>query len=97
MASRTVDWWSVHLHVLPLLKEVESWPMVGTLPWQDLHFDDPAKLAAIYDAAQHHALRIDCAQEALAQAAQTISAAADWPAIARSISRRHAAYIRRSA
>ena len=46
LASHTVDWWPVHLYVLPLLTEVGSWPMAGTLTWQRLPSADPAKLAA---------------------------------------------------
>lgn len=81
--SRTVDWWSVHTHVLPLLEQVGCWPMVGTLTWQALHQDDPAKLAALFDAAQHHALRVDSAQAAMAEASQDISKSADWSKICR--------------
>lgn len=93
--SRTVDWWAVHQFVLPLLEEVGSWPMVGTLTWQRLPGDHPAKLAAIYDAAQHHALRLETAQTALAQASQDISAAEDWSAIARTIRHKSGIYIPR--
>ncbi|MDC8973987.1 DUF2742 domain-containing protein [Mycobacterium marinum] len=87
--SRSIDWYSVHEFVFPTLNEVGSWPLVGSLPWRELSDDDPAKIAAVLDAGRHHALRIETAQAALAEASQTISAAADWPAIARSIRRRH--------
>lgn len=82
--SRTVDWWSVHTHVQPLLQEVECWPMVGTLPWQYLPTDDPAKLAAIFDAARHWALRVDTAQATVAEASRAISTSADWSKISQS-------------
>lgn len=62
--------------------------MVGSLPWQHLPTDDPVKLAAILDAARHWALRVDTAQDAMAEASHAISAAADWPAEARWIQRR---------
>lgn len=81
--SNAVDWWAVHLYVEPTLKGVGSWPLVGSLPWRNLPTDDPAKLAAIFDAARHWALRVDTCQEALAEASRDISAAADWPAAAR--------------
>lgn len=81
--SRTVDWYSVHTHVEPLLQEVECWPMVGTLPWQHLPTDDPAKLAAIFDAARHWALRVDTAQAAHAEASRDVSKSADWSRIPR--------------
>ncbi|KUI44052.1 hypothetical protein AU197_21190 [Mycobacterium sp. IS-1590] len=83
MDSRTVDWWSVHIHVEPLLREVECWPMVGTLPWQHLPTDDPKKLAAIFDAARHWALRVDTSQAALAEASREVSASVDWSRTAR--------------
>jgi Protein of unknown function (DUF2742) len=98
--SRSVDWWPVHLYVLPLLEKVRSWPLAGTITWENLPDDDPAKLAAIFDAAQHHTLRVDTAQAALAQASQDISAAADWSEFSRAIRRHNAVYIpmrRRSA
>jgi hypothetical protein len=82
LASRTVDWWSVHTYVEPLLSRVRHWPMIGTATWCALDDDDPAKLAAIYDAAQHYALRVDTAQAALADASRDVAAAADWSAIA---------------
>jgi hypothetical protein len=95
IASRTVDWWPVSEFVLPMLTEVGCWPLAGTLTWQQLRDDDPAKIAAVLDAGRHWALRIDTCQAALAQAGQGISAATDWPAIARSIQRHRDVYIPR--
>ena len=86
--SRTVDWWAVHQYAEPSLTEVGSWPMLGTLAWQHLPADDPIKLAAVLDAARHWALRIDTAQEAMAEASRSISVAGDWPAVARGMQRR---------
>jgi hypothetical protein len=94
-ASRQVSWWSVHEHVQPLLDSVGSWPTVGTPAWCALGDDDPVKLAAIYDAAQHWALRVDTCQAAIAETSRDISAAADWPAIANQIRRHREAYIPR--
>ena len=88
MESHTVDWWSVHLYAEPTLTEVGSWPMVGTLAWQHLPTGDPAKLAAVLDAARHWALRIENNQTAMAEASREISAAADWTAVARNLQRR---------
>ena len=84
IGSRSVSWWSVHEYVAPRLAEVDSWPMVGTPTWCALHDDDPIKLAAIFDAAQHWALRIETAQEAMAEASHEISGVADWSATAQS-------------
>ncbi len=86
--SRTVDWWSVHRYAEPTLTAAASWPMVGSLPWQHLPTDDPAKLAAVLDAARHWALRVETAQDAMAEASRAISTAADWPAVARGMQRR---------
>jgi hypothetical protein len=80
-SSKALSWWSVHEHVQPLLDEVDGWPMVGTPAWCALPDDDPAKLASLLDAAQHHALRVETCQEQQAQASRDVSAAADWPAI----------------
>jgi hypothetical protein len=82
LASRTVDWWEVHLFVERTITKVTSWPMVGTLAWQRLDDRDPAKWAAVLAAGVHHALRLELAQDAMAEASQDISAAADWPALA---------------
>lgn len=95
MGSRTVDWWPVHQYVEPKLAEVLGWPMVGTLAWQRLDDEHPAKLAAIFDAAQHWALRVDTCQEAHAEASRDISMAADWPRIAREALQRRGVYIPR--
>ena len=96
-ASRQVSWWFVHEYVERLLAEAKSWPMVGTWEWHDLPDDDPRKVAAIYDAAQHWALRVEMSQEAMAEASHEISAAADWPRIAQSVLDRSDAYIPRAA
>jgi hypothetical protein len=80
--SAAVSWWSVHEWVTRHLESVATWPMAGTPQWGALPDDHPAKLAALLDAAQHHALRVETAQEARAQASQAISAAADWSALA---------------
>ncbi|OBF95783.1 hypothetical protein A5773_13875 [Mycobacterium sp. 852014-52450_SCH5900713] len=90
-----MDWWLVHQFVQPLLTEVGCWPMAGTLTWQNLAEDHPAKIAAIYDAAQHHALRVDAAQAALVGAGQDISAAVDWSGFASSSRQRNGIYIPR--
>lgn len=93
--SRQVNWWSVHEFVVPLLDRAGAWPMAGTPAWCVLGDDDPVKIAALYDAARHHALHVDTAQAALANTSRDISAAADWARIAREIRNRRAVYIPR--
>ncbi|MDR3659278.1 MAG: DUF2742 domain-containing protein [Mycobacterium sp.] len=80
--SREVDWWAVHEFVGPWLTAVDDWPMAGTIAWQLLSDTDPAKWAAVLDAAQRHALRMDTAQETLAAASRAIAAAEDWTRVA---------------
>lgn len=87
-ASRTVDWWSVCTFVDSYLEKVGEWPMAGTLAWQALPAGDAAKLAALLDAARHHALRVQLSQEALAEASQGISAVEDWHALGNRLIRR---------
>jgi hypothetical protein len=62
--------------------------MVGTPEWCALESSDPRKLAALYDAAQHHALRVETAQAARAEASRAVAGAADWAAIAIELYRR---------
>lgn len=95
IASRQVSWWSVHEKVSPLLAQVGSWPMAGSPEWCELADADPVKLAALYDAAQHWALRLEMCQTALAEASRDISAATDWSAVARKIRQHREVYIPR--
>jgi hypothetical protein len=83
-----VSWWDVHEHVAPYLAAAGSWPTAGTPAWCALPNGDPAKLAALLDAARHWALRLECCQAAECQASHAISAAEDWAAIGNAI-RRH--------
>lgn len=89
--NRQVDWYSVHQFVAPYLDTAGRFPMAGTLAWQLLSDTDPAKWAALLDAAQHHVLRVETGQQALAEAQMDVSEAADWAAIANSIRQRDGA------
>lgn len=85
--SRQVSFWEVH-------QWAERWiagrefPMAGTVAWQLLADTDPAKWAAVLDAAQHHILRVETAQEARAEASHAVSASVDWSQVAREIRQR---------
>lgn len=82
LSSRQVNWFDcVYLFVKPWLDAVGSWPMVGTPAWCDLPDDHPAKWAALLDAAQHWALRVETCQAAECEASRAVSAAADWGAV----------------
>jgi hypothetical protein len=59
VSSRAVCWWEVNTFVAPLLARVGSWPMAGSVAWCALADDHPAKWAALLDAAQHWALRVE--------------------------------------
>jgi hypothetical protein len=80
--SRQVNWWEVHTFAAPISAAVDSWPLIGTKQWCELSDDDPRKIAAIFDSAQHWALRIETCQQAYADAGAEISAAAPWSRIA---------------
>jgi hypothetical protein len=82
IASQQVSWVDVHEFVLPKLQAVGDWPMVGSPAWCDLGGSDPIKWAALLDAAQHWALRLEACQTARAEASRDVAAAADWRAIA---------------
>lgn len=80
--SRQVNWLTVHLFVQPYLDAVGSYPMAGSPAWRALPDSDPKRWAALLDASQHWALRVDTCQEAMAEASRDISAAADWSQVA---------------
>ena len=76
--SRQVSWWPVHHYVERVLSTVGSWPTVGTPAWQNLDDNDPAKWAAVLDAGQLWALRIDTLQGEMAQTSREISSMENW-------------------
>ncbi|HUH70030.1 MAG TPA: DUF2742 domain-containing protein [Mycobacterium sp.] len=95
MGSAQVSWWDVHDFVAPVLARAGEWPIVGTPEWCAMPVDHPAKIAAVFDAARHWALRVETCQTALAEASRAVSAAEDWSGIANQISRRCGVYRRR--
>ena len=95
ITSQQVCWSSVHEHVLPLLASVDSWPLVGTPAWCALDFHDPVKKAALLDAAQHWALRLEICQAARCEAGRDIAAVADWAVVARDVRNRSEFYASR--
>ena len=59
--------------------------MAGTPAWCALDDTDPAKWAALLDGGQHWALRVDTCQAATVEASRDISAAVNWPDVAREL------------
>ena len=57
-----------------------------------LDYQDPVKLAAIFDAARHHALRVETAQQARCDASKAVAGAADWAELADGVRNRQAFY-----
>ena len=92
--SQQVSFWDVHEHTAPLLDMVGPFPTVGTPAWCALP-DGPVKLAAIYDAARHWALRLETCQQATCGASRDVSSAADWSSIGQEIMQRNSFYAQR--
>ncbi|MDO2354674.1 DUF2742 domain-containing protein [Mycobacterium avium] len=90
VSSSQVSWWPTHEFLVHLVAQVDTLPVAGTPAWQALSDDDPQKLLSLAVAGEHHVLRAEAAQEALAEASRAISGAADWRAISQEIRRRNA-------
>lgn len=87
--SRSVSWWPVHEFLAAVLAQANAAPpAAGTPAWMVLADSDPAKLLALAVAGEHHVLRMELGQEALADASKAISAVADWPAVSREVRQR---------
>lgn len=80
--NQQVSWWDVHTWVQPYLDAAGSYPCAGTPDWVALADNDSRKWAAVLDAAQHHSLRVDTAQEAQAEDSRAVSEALPWRVIA---------------
>lgn len=94
--SRSVAWWPVHEWVQTYLDGAGDYPMAGTPAWCSLPDNDRRKWAALLDAAQHHILRIEIAQEQRAEASKSVAAACDWSAVSNEIRNRTEFRMRRA-
>jgi hypothetical protein len=83
--SQQVSWISVREFIMPVLNQANGWPLLGTPAWCSLAHDDPRKWASLLDGAQHWALRVDTCQAATAETSRDISAAVNWPDVAREL------------
>ena len=100
--SRSIAWWPVYEFMAALVAQVNDLPEAGTPAWCRLGDGDPRKLLAVAVAGEHHVLRVETAQQALAEAAKTVAAEIDWRAFARAVRQRDqarcsGAYIEREA
>jgi hypothetical protein len=95
--SQQVSWWSVREFVTSCLDEagVESFPLVGTPAWCALPADDERKIASLFDAAQHWALRLETWQLERTDASRELRQAADWSAADRYVANHKAFYAAR--
>ncbi|WP_235661592.1 DUF2742 domain-containing protein [Mycobacteroides abscessus] len=93
--SRQVSWLTVHEFVQPHIEVAGPFPVAGTVAWQLLSGAEPGKWAALLDAAQHYALRLDVEQEAAIAARRAISQSQDWGAVASKMRQRQDFYEQR--
>lgn len=87
ISSSQVSWWPVHEFIKAVVAQanVGPLPLAGTPAWMQLRDDDPRKLLAVAVDGEHHVLRTESAQVALAEASRAVAAAADWPEVAREV------------
>jgi hypothetical protein len=86
--SQQVSWWDVHTFVQRYLDTAGDHPWPGSPAWCQLPDNDRRKWAGLLNFAQHHALRVEAAQAAQADAATAVSEAADWANVASEIRQR---------
>jgi hypothetical protein len=96
-ASRQVSWWDTHEYLDAYLAQANLGPIpaAGTPAWRELDDSDPRKLLALAVAGEHHILRTEVAQSAMADASRAVSAAADWGQVAREVRQRNEFYAER--
>ena len=88
--SSQVSWWECHQFIERLVAQSDhGWiPVAGTPEWVAMCDGDPRKLVALAQFGVHHALRVETAQEQLADASKSVAAAEDWSSTAARIRRR---------
>lgn len=91
--SRQVAWWPVHEFIEAAVARAnyDGLPIAGTPGWRALSDGDPRKLLAVAVAGEHHVLRIETAQTALADASGAIAASTNWARVANEIRGRRSA------
>lgn len=87
--SQEVSWWSVHQFISAVVEQANTaLPSAGTPSWRALDDGDPRKLLAVAVAGEHHALRVEIAQEQRAQAAEDVWGGENWSEVAQQMLRR---------
>ncbi len=91
VTSQQVCWAEVHQFVNALLSQANVGPLpwAGSPDWCAMSDGDPRKLLALAVAGEHHVLRVEVAQTALADASRAVSAATDWARIGREVQQRN--------
>ena len=97
--SRQVGWYEVYSYATRLAAShgiaLDPTLIAGSPRWCGTPDDDARKMLALILGGVRDALRNDTNQEQMADVSKAVAAAADWPAIARSIQRHRGAYIPR--
>lgn len=94
-ASRQVNWYEAFAFASRIASQYgvtldhRELPIAGTLQWCGMADDDARKLMALVLGGVREALANDAHQDALAQAGEAISGAADWSQVSRDVRRRH--------
>lgn len=83
MDSRQVAWLTVLEFVQRLGVDPVTALVAGSPAWNELPDEHPDKLGAVLAAGVHHALRLDTAQAAMADASKAVAASADWTRVGR--------------
>lgn len=92
--SQQVSWWETRTFLEAAVAQANAGPLpwAGTPDWCELADGDPRKLLALAVAGEHHVLRVETAQAAMAEASRAVAEAADWSKVAREINQRKAFY-----
>jgi hypothetical protein len=92
--SQQVAWLPVYEFVQALVAQANCGPLpwAGTPTWLEMSDGDPRKLLAVAQFGVHHALRVDTAQEARAEASRAVAGALNWAEVSREIRQRNEFY-----
>jgi Protein of unknown function (DUF2742) len=90
LGSQQRDWYSTHLFLEAYRAQANCGPIpaAGTPSWRSLEFNDPRKLLSLALDGEHHVLRCEVAQSAMADGSRAVSAAADWKQVGREVQQR---------